>query len=331
MPRRARALVMDLISRGREAGTPEAEAARRSVARFLTELGYIVQEHSFRFNAGVYRSLAAAGAVLAVVALVEIPLLQRTAPAWGALVVLLVQLAVTIVVVTGLMVRGDGGPGPVRVDANLIASRPGSTVRCWLVAHLDTKAQAQSMAGRLVAVWVTVLAVTALLLSALLRTGHPLPAGPAAAAGAAGVLAGVLLSRGRLSGASPGARDNGSGLLAVLTAAELATDPSHRGHRHRGRGVRAGGRARAGPGAARALRRGGGRERGHGGRYGHPLRRDPRAGERRPGGSGARCLGRARPGHQAAARCRWASWWMAFPSRAWPANRSRSGGSTGAR
>lgn len=225
MPRRARALVMDLISRGREAGTPEAEAARRSVARFLTELGYIVQEHSFRFNAGVYRLLAAAGALLAGVALVEIPLLQHTAPAWGALVVLL-ALAGTIVVVTGLIVRGYRGPGPVRVDANLIASRPGSTVRCWLVAHLDTKAQAQSMAGRLVAVWVTVLAVTALLVSALLRTGHPLSAGPAAAAGAAGVLAGVLLSRGRLSGSSPGARDNGSGLLAVLTAAELATDPS---------------------------------------------------------------------------------------------------------
>ena len=225
MPRGARVLVMDLISRGREAGTPEAEAARRGVARFLTELGYSVQEHAFRFNAGVYRALAAAGALLAVVALVEIPLLQHTAPAWGAMVALLV-LAVPFVVATVLVVLGGRGPGSGRVDANLIASRPDSTVRCWLIAHLDTKAQAQSMAGRLVAVWVTVIALAALLVSAALRTGRPLPPALAAAAGAAGFLAGVLLSRSRLSGASPGARDNGSGLLAVLTAAELATDPS---------------------------------------------------------------------------------------------------------
>ena len=163
--------------------------------------------------------------MLAVVALLEIPLLQRGSPAWAAAVVLLV-LAVMVGVVVMRLVRGTGGPGYDRVDANLIASRPGSTVRCWLVAHLDTKAQAQSMAGRLVAVWVTAVAVMVLLSLAVLRINGPLPAGPAVAIGALGCVAGVLLGRGQLSGASPGARDNGSGLLAILTAAELTSDPS---------------------------------------------------------------------------------------------------------
>ena len=57
VPRRARALVTGLIAHGREAGTPDAAAARRAVAQFLTELGYSVQEHPFSFNAGVYRAL----------------------------------------------------------------------------------------------------------------------------------------------------------------------------------------------------------------------------------------------------------------------------------
>ncbi len=113
------------------------------------------------------------------------------------------------------------------MDANLIAQRPGAVVRCWLVAHLDTKAQAQSMAGRLVALWVHRSWPLAGLLAhgACCGLDGPLPAAAAVAAGALGVLAGLLLAGGRLTGQSPGARDNGSGLLAVLTAAELDHRP----------------------------------------------------------------------------------------------------------
>ena len=39
--------------------------------------------------------------------------------------------------------------GGAREDANLIATRGGVPVRRWIVAHLDTKAQRHSMAGRL--------------------------------------------------------------------------------------------------------------------------------------------------------------------------------------
>ncbi len=225
MPRRARALVMSLVARGREAGTPDAALARRSVEQFLTELGYVVHHHEFHFNSGVYRAFPALGVLLAAVALVESILLAPGAPPWAALATLLLVPLGTALILWSL-VLGDGTPSHARADANLIACRPGAEVRSWLVAHLDTKAQAQSMAGRLVAVWVVTAAVVTLLLFAILRLGAPIRLELAIIAGVLGSLAGVLLSRGRLAGASPGARDNGSGLLAVLTAAELTTDPA---------------------------------------------------------------------------------------------------------
>lgn len=225
-PRAARALVTSLIAHGREAGTPPAASARRAVAQFLTEIGYNVQEHTFRFNAGVYRALPVSGGLLAVASLIQVPLLLRPAPAWAPMTSMLVLAALVAVAARGIL-RRDGGPGYARMDGNLVARRPGSTVRCWLVAHLDTKAQAQSMAGRLWTVWVTAIALGGLTAIAFTRLlGGAVPAPVAMASSALGLLGGLLLSGGRLSGSSPGARDNGSGLLAVLTAAELSTDES---------------------------------------------------------------------------------------------------------
>ena len=223
-PRGARSLVTALIAHGREAGTPGAEAARTAVARFLSELGYTVQEQPFRFNAGVYRALPVAGALLVIVSLLEIALLMRPGPAWAAAAALL-MFAVVVPLVTMRILSGEGTPGTQRVDANLIARRGDAAVRCWLVAHLDTKAQGHSMAGRLAALWITVLALAGLIICAWARLGSPQQPVVAVTAGLLGVFAGVLLAGGRLTGQSPGARDNGSGLLAVLTAAELATDP----------------------------------------------------------------------------------------------------------
>lgn len=224
-PRRARSLVAGLITGGREAGTPGAAAARSAISRFLADLGYAVQEHPFSFNAGIYGILPAAGGLLMVAAVIEVPLLLRPGPAWAAPVALL-GLAGAVWIAAFRILAGHSVPGSVRMDANLVARREGASVRCWLVAHLDTKAQGQSMAGRLLALWVTVAALVLLLVASWLRLRGPLPAAWAITAAGMGVVAGLLLSGGRLKGQSPGARDNGSGLLAVLTAAELTTDPA---------------------------------------------------------------------------------------------------------
>jgi hypothetical protein len=113
--------------------------------------------------------------------------------------------------------------GSAREDANLVATRGAGPVRRWIVAHLDTKAQAQSMAGRLVAVWILIVALFVLAALAVARLQGPLPLPAAAVAAALTVAAGALAGGGRLQGASPGARDNGTGVAGALAAAERLT------------------------------------------------------------------------------------------------------------
>jgi hypothetical protein len=107
----------------------------------------------------------------------------------------------------------------LREDANLIATRGQTPPRRWVVAHLDSKAQGHSMAGRLVAVWVVGLATVVLTGLGLGRLSGSLSPWVAGAGVVLAVLAGCLAGRGRLRGRSPGARDNGTGVVAALAAA----------------------------------------------------------------------------------------------------------------
>ncbi|HSE68264.1 MAG TPA: M28 family peptidase [Gemmatimonadales bacterium] len=115
-----------------------------------------------------------------------------------------------------------------RSDANLIAVRGDTPVSTWLVAHVDTKAQAQSMAGRLISIWVVVIAVVVLILLAGWRlvSGAALPPQAAACGAAVALIAALFAAGSRLRGSSPGARDNGTGLLAVLSAAQDRPGPT---------------------------------------------------------------------------------------------------------
>ena len=153
------------------------------------------------------------------------PLLLSTAPPWGALAVWLSGLAALSLLAAGVGV-GWLPLGDTREDANLIARRGDAPVDRWLVAHLDTKAQRQSMAGRLVAVWAVSTAVVLGSAAALLRFVMPLPLVVAALVPLACVAAGALAGRARLHGRSKGARDNGSGVAAALSAAAASADPA---------------------------------------------------------------------------------------------------------
>jgi hypothetical protein len=201
--------------------------ARGLVSARLESLGYHVQTQPFRCTAAALVPLPLAGAGLGWLALVLAPLLALPGPpGWLALAVW--TLGALSLALLALGAAAGYGPvawfGPIRNDANLIATRS-PDVRRWIVAHLDTKAQGHSMAGRLVAVWVMVLAVLALTTLCLLRLEGPLPAWSAGAGSALAVVAGMLAARGRLRGATPGARDNASGVLAALAAAERLDDP----------------------------------------------------------------------------------------------------------
>jgi hypothetical protein len=215
-----------LLSICREAGTPEAVEARNLVAAHLAHLGYTITVQKFSFTPASLRAFPLFGAGLGGLALVLFPFLSSPRlPGWGALVLWLAGLSALAIVAAGVGLGWVPLGEPAREDANLIATRRDQRPRRWIVAHLDSKAQVQSMAGRLLAVWVIGLALAALTILALLRLRGPLPVGPALLGAILAVLAGVMAGRGKIRGRSQGARDNGSGIVALLKAAESTSDP----------------------------------------------------------------------------------------------------------
>jgi hypothetical protein len=211
---------LQVLALPREAGTPEAAKARELVATYLTGLGYTVVSQGFTFAPSSLRAFPIFGAGLGGLALVLFPFLASDrVPPWSALALWLCGLLALAIVATGVglgwVYLGEG----LREDANLVATRGQSPPRRWVVAHLDSKAQGHSMAGRLVAVWVVGLAIVGLTALALGRLSEPLSPGLAGLGAVLAVLAGFLAGRGRLSGRSHGARDNGTGIVAALAAA----------------------------------------------------------------------------------------------------------------
>jgi hypothetical protein len=103
--------------------------------------------------------------------------------------------------------------------ANLVATR--GTPRVWLVAHLDSKSQPVPMLARIAAIIVTSAALvllTALALRAM--AGAEIPARAWHLVGAAGAVCSLPVILSVVGARSPGALDNGSGIVTVLLAAE---------------------------------------------------------------------------------------------------------------
>jgi hypothetical protein len=213
-------IALQVLALPREAGTPEAAKARELVTTYLTGLGFTVVSQGFSFAPSSLRAFPIFGAGLGGLALLLFPLLASgNVPAGAALGLWLAGLLALAIVAAGIglgwVQLGEG----LREDANLIATRGEAPPRRWIVAHLDSKAQGHSMAGRLVALWVTGLAIAALTALALARFSGALSPVAAGLGAILAVLAGVLAGRGRLRGRSQGARDNGTGLVAALAAA----------------------------------------------------------------------------------------------------------------
>lgn len=210
----------------REAGTPAAEEARRLITEFLEALGYRVRTQRFSFLPNSLNALPIAGAGLGWLTLLELPLLlwPDTHP-FAALAIWLFG-AVSLGVVVWGVGTGVQVPGAeARDDANLLATRGDGPVSRWIVAHVDTKAQGHSMAGRILAVWLMIAAILGITILTVVRTWSALPMVAVVAVAGVALVAGALAARGRLKGTTPGARDNGTGLLAGLTLAAESRDP----------------------------------------------------------------------------------------------------------
>jgi hypothetical protein len=212
-----------ILALPREAGTAEAAAARDIVLHHLQSLGFKVVLQKFTFAPSSLRAFPLFGDALGLLALTLFPFLGTdNVPPWAGLAIWVTGLGAASIVAAGVGLGWVSLGEPVREDANLIATRGQAPPRRWIVAHLDTKAQGHSMAGRLIALWMSVLAIALLGLLSLLRLNGPVAPGWLGMAGGTAVLAGFLARRGRLKDRSVGARDNGSGVVAALAAAECA-------------------------------------------------------------------------------------------------------------
>jgi hypothetical protein len=214
-----------ILAHHREAGTVHAERARVAVTDHLTALGYQVTLQRFRFHPSALLGLPILGAGIGASAVLALPLLTLpTVPAAGALAVWWILLAASVCLAGGVA-AGWLTFGEEREDANLIAVRSGGPVRRWIVAHLDTKAQGQSMAGRLVSIWAMGASIACSGALTVARLWGPMPLWLGAGGAGLAIVAGALAGRGRLLGTSRGARDNGSGVVAALAFAEASADP----------------------------------------------------------------------------------------------------------
>jgi hypothetical protein len=199
--------------------------AREAVTAHLTGLGYQVTIQKFTFAPSSLRAFPLFGAGLGWLALVLLPFLgSNRVPAWASLALWSSGLLALTVIATGVGLGWVPLGEPVREDANLIATRGHGRPRRWIVAHLDTKAQGHSMAGRLEAVWTVGLTLAGLTLLAFLRLNGTLAPWWLGLGAALALLAGVLAGRGRLRGRTLGARDNGTGVIAALSGAAASTD-----------------------------------------------------------------------------------------------------------
>ena len=218
-------LITALLALEREAGTPAAAEAHRLLSEHMKALGFQVDVQRFAFSTGTLNALPVFGAGLGWLTILMIPLLLMAgAPSWASLAAWVLGLAALGTVATGIALGWAPARGEQREDANLIVQRPDALIERWIVAHVDTKAQRQSMAGRLVAVAITVLGVLVMLGLAVARLAAVPPVWLVAAASGLTLAASVLCSRARLKARTVGAVDNGSGLVAAVIAAETSDD-----------------------------------------------------------------------------------------------------------
>ncbi|MBK6421351.1 MAG: M28 family peptidase [Gemmatimonadetes bacterium] len=211
-----------VIAAPREAGTEGAARAVALLSTHLRERGWTVREQRFRFQPASLLAFPLLGAGLGWLTLLELPLLLGRFPAVLAPLVWFGGAAALGLLAWGIGTGVEVPGAERREDVNLVATRDAEPVRRWLVAHVDTKAQGHSMAGRLVAVWV--MGAAGLVLSGLVLwrpfQADPLPGWAVGVGAGLSLAGGALAARGRLRGGTVGARDNGTGLLALLTAAD---------------------------------------------------------------------------------------------------------------
>ena len=213
---------LQALAKPRLTGSEGAAETETYIKERLQSLGYEIREHPFTFSTWPGRfAVSVAGALYTMGALTAAAMLHASHPG-VALVILLVMLMV-IGALAALTPQLISMLPWGRVQGNnLIAHRPGSRPRYFLMAHRDSKSQPVPLAFRGPAIALAVLAWVALTAAAALALLDPIfnRQDVALVLGAIGVVSGVILIFCWVDNRSPGALDNASGVATMLGVAE---------------------------------------------------------------------------------------------------------------
>jgi hypothetical protein len=199
----------------RSAGSAAAADARAYCDDVLRALGFTTTECAFEYSAfvGAYATPLAGLLIIPFAGALAFGPRTRSAALIAVFVLALVNVASSIVTRRGVL----HFPFARRRGVNLEAVRGSEEPSVWLVAHIDSKWQPVAMLARVSGVIATAIALTGLILIALMRAALPMTATWAFFALAC--LGAVPLMLSYVGARNHGTVDNASGVAAVLEAA----------------------------------------------------------------------------------------------------------------
>jgi hypothetical protein len=185
----------------------------------LSAAGFNVAEQAFEYSAFPGRWATPLGGAIACLTVVSAAALGGHRHPGAAMFV--IAIAVLLLGVGGRMIarRVTTLPWARAESVNLVATR--GLPRVWLVAHLDSKSQPVAMLLRVAGIVIaaaTLVALAALALAAM--SGEAVPARAWHLLAVIGAAAALPIVASVVGAKSPGALDNGSGIVTVLLAAE---------------------------------------------------------------------------------------------------------------
>ena len=200
-------------------GSAAVERVERDVSDRLESLGYSVRAEAFTTTPKRLLGTSAASAGFGWLALLIAPLMILPVPGWTVVLLAAAGIAFVIVLSVGIAEGHIPAPAPQMQATNLLA---GSTdaPRVWLVSHSDSKAQLASMRGRILALLGGGLGFVTLMILLLARLQGPLSLAIVLPPVLVTAIGTAVLSLRPYQEGCPGAVDNATGLVAVLSAAE---------------------------------------------------------------------------------------------------------------
>jgi hypothetical protein len=206
----------------RAAGSPALVGVRSLIESDLRALGLTVAAQRFTASTARLSAVSVLGAGTGWVTLALYPLLVFPVTSW--VVALVGAAGLTLIGLVAYGIAEAHLPSrAARVEAVNLEARHDQP-RLWLVAHLDSKSQRVSLAGRVFCVAIFAIGLAALFGALAARLSGTLPWWGALVLTVPALLSGAVLSASGAGNDSAGAVDNATGVIAMLAAARSLRD-----------------------------------------------------------------------------------------------------------